>query len=168
MSEFHFNVDQQETLTYGSATAPHKLVAVLNLGCTASQKWWLANQANLLKAADQGQLVLHLKFWNKKKTALTNGNIAQEFIDYNDPETALRYVDAVFNNQAILRSYDCEDVPAYLEKRFGVRPYAHAEQVKHRVAQQTFQNEIATVPTLIYDDQKFTGDQWAEREAVLN
>lgn len=99
MSEFNFNFSDQSTLNFGKADADHELTAILNLACPDSRKWFLKNESALLNSVGTGQLLLHLKFWNKPKPSLLNGNVANWYVDYVHPNQALDFVTAFFNTK---------------------------------------------------------------------
>jgi len=154
MSTVNFDHSDENTINLGQADAPHKLTMILNLGCVDTQEWWLPNVADLFKAVDEGQLQLHLKFWNKIKEPLRNGNTANGYIDYQHPQAALTYIEAVFAQQQVLRELPNEEVPAYLEKTYGVSPYPAASAVKTAIDDQVSANGITSLPTLIFDGEK--------------
>ncbi|BDZ30299.1 thioredoxin domain-containing protein [Lactiplantibacillus sp. WILCCON 0030] len=146
-----FSDSDATTINLGQPQAPHTLTAILNLGCEDTQDWWLPNVDELFQAVDDGQLQVHLKFWNKIKEPLRNGNIANGYIDYQQPEQALTYIEAVFQGQDDLRGLANAAVPAYLEQTYGVKPYAAAAAVKQQIDQEVAANGITSLPTLIFD-----------------
>jgi len=159
MSTMNFDFSDETTINLGQPTAPHTLTAILNLGCKDTQAWWLPNIEALFKAVDAGELYVHLKFWNKVKEPLRNGNLANGYIDYQHPEQALTYIEAVFQAQAVLRDLPNESVPAYLEKTYGVKPAANAAVVKATIDREVADNGITSLPTLIFDGQDYFDEQ---------
>lgn len=147
----NFNLDDQYTLNFGRDTAPHDLIAILNLGCVDTQDWWLLNEADLFAAIDSGQIKAHFKFWNKTKDSLINGNIANGYLDYQHPAEAMAWVKQVFQNQLALR--EATDVPKYLMTTYGIQPYASTATVKNQVEEDVLANQITSVPTIIFDGQ---------------
>ncbi|MFC6180590.1 thioredoxin domain-containing protein [Lactiplantibacillus daowaiensis] len=146
----NFNLDDQYTLNFGNSAAPHDLIAILNLGCVDTQAWWLPNEADLFAAIDNGQLKAHFKFWNKQKSTLVNGNIANGYLDYQHPAQAMAWAKQVFHNQQALR--DSTDVPSYLATTYpAVKPYAQADAVKKQIDAEVLANQITSVPTIIFD-----------------
>ncbi|MFD1419649.1 thioredoxin domain-containing protein [Lactiplantibacillus songbeiensis] len=153
-----FKVDPQTTLTYGNPQAPHELTLILNLGCVDTRDWWSPNQAALFTAIDEGQLQVHLKFWNKVKPTLLNGNVANGYVDYRHPAAALSLIKAVFQNQDPLRDADLAAVPAYLEKTYQVAPYAQADTVRQQIDREVAANGITSLPTVIYQGQAYADE----------
>jgi len=150
-----FNNDRQFTLNYGDPQAPQELTLILNLGCIDTRDWWSVNQATLFKALATGQLKVHFKFWNKVKPPLLNGNVANNYIDYQQPTNALKFIKAVFQNQDPLRNAASVDVPAYLAAAYQVTPYPQAESVQQQIAHEIAVNQLTSLPTVIYQDQAY-------------
>ncbi|AVK62077.1 hypothetical protein C5Z25_09950 [Lactobacillus sp. CBA3605] len=167
MTKYKFNYDQATTLTYGNRQAPKQLTTILNLGCVDTQNWWLLNQAALFEAVDQGQLVLHLKFWSKVKPALMNGNVANGYVDYQHPTAALAFIQAVFQQQAALRALTTTAVPAYLQTTFQVQPYPEAMAVQQQIDREILDNGITSVPTLIMAGKAYFDEQLLPIEQLL-
>lgn len=167
MTQFLFDVSPATALTVGQAAAPNELVAIFNLGCPDTLLWWDNNQAELLAAVAGGQLQAHFKFWSKPKDGLKNGNVAHRYLDYQRPSAALAFMRAVFADQAALRALDEAQVAQYVETQFGVSPYLHAQDVQVSVDHDVAHNDVATVPTLILNDVKYTGDTLPHLQAAL-
>lgn len=153
MSTSDFDNADQWTINLGQSAAPHTLTMILNLGCVDTQEWWQPNVDDLFKAVTDGQIQLHLKFWNKIKEPLINGNIANSYIDYQHPQAALVYIKAVFRQQEKLRELPHEAVPAYLEQTYGVTPYSNATAVQAKIDREVAANGVTSIPTLIFDGQ---------------
>lgn len=168
MAAYNFDLRDATTLNLGSTTAPHTLIAVLNLVCPDTRRWWETNWPVIDEMVELGRLQAHLKFWNKPKPALENGNLAQDAIDYTQPQAALGYVQAVFDHQDELRELPAEAVPGFLATNFNVHPQVAAKKVAAAVANDVLTNGVATVPTLIFDDRKYTGDSLPFVRPVLD
>ncbi|AQW21453.1 hypothetical protein PL11_005655 [Lentilactobacillus curieae] len=158
MAKFNFDYAPEYALTYGKAKAGKEMTVILNLGCPDSKQWFLDNQADLFKAVDEGTLLLHLKFWNKDKDDLVNGAVADDFVDYSNPEKALEYVRDVFENQEKLNEQNVEQVPEYLETRYGVTDGPHNTDASDKVIEEAVTNDIFKLPTVIIDDQMYFDD----------
>lgn len=167
MEKSGFNVSDEFAINLGAPTAPHEMTAILNLGCVDTQAWWLPNADDLFAAVDAGKLSLHLKFWNKIKEPLRNGNTANGYIDYQHPKAALGYIKAVFQAQADLRELPNEAVPAYLAKTYGVKPYANADEVAASVAQEVAATGVTSIPTLILDGKRYFDDQLVPLKTLI-
>jgi len=150
-----FNLSDETTLNLGTSEAPFELTAILNLGCTYSRAWWLANEADLLRATSAGELNLHLKFWSKATTALQNGNVANTYIDYSQPKAALTFVQQVFQQQAALKA--ATDPDAYLRQQYQLEPLATSVIVAHQVAEEAEQNHLTSIPSFVVNDQLVVG-----------
>lgn len=158
MSTYHFDTTNATAVNLGNQAAPQSLTAIFNLVCPDTLRWWQRNHDDLITAVDAGQLQVHLKFWNKAKESLMNGNVAHGFIDYQHPQAALAFIEAVFEHQDDLRELAVDDVADYLQRTYRVTPYAQATAVQAAVDSDVIVNGVLTVPTLILDDQKYTGD----------
>ncbi|RRK10221.1 hypothetical protein D1831_08650 [Lactiplantibacillus garii] len=158
MATYQVDTRAATTLNLGVANAPHTLTAFFNLVCPDTLQWWANNHAVITDAVAAGQLAVHLKFWNKPKEALANGNVAHRYVDYAHPQAALAFVTTIFDHQDDLRELSSGDVPQYLETHYQVKPYGNAASVQAAVDQDVVTNGVLTVPTLILDDQKYTGD----------
>jgi len=167
MTELSFDISNKTSVNLGAPTAPHEMTAILNLGCVDTQEWWLPNADDLFAAVDAGKLSLHLKFWNKIKEPLRNGNTANGYIDYQHPQAALDYIKAVFQAQADLRELLNEAVPAYLAKTYGVKPYANADEVATSVAKEVAATGVTSIPTLILDGKRYFDDQLVPLKALI-
>ncbi|MFT8909278.1 MAG: thioredoxin domain-containing protein [Lentilactobacillus diolivorans] len=158
MSEFNFNFSDQSTLNFGEADADHELTAILNLACPDSRKWFLENGSILLNSVGTGQLRLHLKFWNKPKPSLLNGNVANGYVDYDHPNQAFDFVTRLFQHQEQLRNQALENVELYLRDTFNVQPYELADEVAKQILAEVNQNNITSVPTIITNNRSYFDD----------
>ncbi|KRM86717.1 thioredoxin domain-containing protein [Lacticaseibacillus thailandensis] len=155
-----FSLDNDTTLTYGAATAPESIIAIINLGCGDTRNWLAQVHEDLEAAVAAGKLQVHLKFWNKQKEPLRAGNIANGYIDYADPQAALRLVRAVFTHQDELKA--APSVADYLTSTYHVQRQANADQVAATVAAEVAANGVTSLPTVVYHDRLYFDDTLAD------
>ncbi|WP_416354055.1 thioredoxin domain-containing protein [Agrilactobacillus fermenti] len=167
MTEFNFNYADDFTLNYGAPTAPNELTFIFNLGCGDTQKWFLANEADLFAAIDNGQLRAHFKFWNKDKPSLLNGNVANGFIDYHQPDKMRPLIQTIYHQQADLRQEPLDQVAAYMTQTYHLTPYAQREQVANKIAAEVAKNGITSLPTIIKNDQSYFDEQLVDLKQLL-
>lgn len=148
--------DPTNTLTLGQEDADHQVWLVLNLGCPDTRDWFNANFAALEAAVAAGRVQAHLQFWSKQRVKLVNGAIADCYIDYAHPESALDFIKAVFADQDALNA--ASDVPAYLEGTYHVQRHPQAELIAAQVAEAVGEAGITSVPTVVYDGKLYFDD----------
>ncbi|WP_283679690.1 thioredoxin domain-containing protein [Lentilactobacillus sp. Marseille-Q4993] len=158
MTKFNFDYSDDATLNYGNQDAKTELTLILNLGCPDTRDWFNANKDDLEAAIDDGKLKIHVKFWNKDKEDLANGNVANGYVDYDDPKAAWKFIVADFENQDELDAQNLADVPAYLADKFGVKQFADRETVAAKTLAEVEANDIVSVPTVIKGDEAYFDD----------
>lgn len=151
-------------LRFGSNSATHHVTAILNLGCPDSRQWYVANRQVLFQAVKAEKVELELRFWNKPVADLANGNIANQFVNYEQPETALAYIDAVYAQQKELNT--ATDVVEFLTKTFKIQPTVTAETIQ-KITQEVITANITSLPTIIIDDHTYFDDQLAPIEQLI-
>lgn len=138
------------TLNLGDTKANHSAVIFANLGCPFCRKWFANNWAKMIQAVENHQLAIHLKFLNKPKKPLQNGNIANAYVDYSNPRAALNYVKAVFTDQDYLDNLDPQQVPEFLRSHFNVSKSVTNPNLQ-KIKQEAQENGVVTVPTIFFD-----------------
>ncbi|MEE5987641.1 DsbA family protein [Ligilactobacillus equi] len=131
-------------------TGLDKATVVLNLGCSDSRQWFESNFEAHKKAAKEGQELLELYFWNKDKEPLRNGNIANDYIDYDDPKKALAYIKAIYEVQDTLNEQ--EDVEDYLKENFADLIATTVNKAQIKTLQYVIEHKIESLPTLLIND----------------
>ncbi|ANK59545.1 hypothetical protein AYR54_04365 [Loigolactobacillus backii] len=154
MSKKHLGV--AAALDFGKTTAKHQVTAILNLGCPDSRQWYLANQQVLLQTVQAGQIQLEIKFWNKPVADLANGNEANKFVDYTEPQAALKFIAAVYAQQADLNA--AIDVNKFVTTKFKVDRVV-TQEVLTQIDQAITAEGITSLPTIIFDGAHFSGDR---------
>lgn len=140
------------TLNFGDLKAAHQMTVFLNLACPFCRKSFLNNYQRIVKAVNEHELAVHFKFINKPKKPLENGNVAQLYIDYNNPDAALNYVHAVFENQKALKALSKDEVANYVQSTYNVKRVISDKNVQ-KVFQQAQALHATSVPNIFFDNQ---------------
>ncbi|PAL01526.1 hypothetical protein B8W96_01010 [Lentilactobacillus parakefiri] len=106
------------------------------------------------RSSDVWQLQVHLKFWQKPKDDLKNGNVAQRFIDYANPEAALAFINQIYDHQDELNEQPVADVADYLTTKYGV----HESKTAEVAAQEAQDNGLVSVPSVVLGDTAYADD----------
>ncbi|MEJ6401173.1 thioredoxin domain-containing protein [Nicoliella lavandulae] len=144
------DLSDQTTLNFGDANAPHEVTVITNLACPFCHKWFENNFDKLTQEVKAGHLLAHFKFLDKDKLDLQDGNLAHEFIDYANPEAAIKFVKAAFDNQPEWHRLPKADAEDYITSHFDVKRVNSDEflaNVKHNIEELG----APSVPTIIYD-----------------
>ncbi|XIF20205.1 MAG: hypothetical protein AJITA_00932 [Acetilactobacillus jinshanensis] len=152
--------DNNYTLNLGDMKAAHNVVVFANLGCPWCRRWYANNWTKMIKAVREHDLSIHLKFLDKPKQPLHNGNVANGFVDYNDPEDAPLYVKHVYENQDILDNLTNDrDVIDFLRTQLNVHVKV-SSKAKDRIKSEAKDNGVKTVPTIFFDGVKHPDSGW--------
>ncbi|WP_125981619.1 thioredoxin domain-containing protein [Loigolactobacillus iwatensis] len=143
-------------LNFGQTAAKHQVTAILNLGCPDSRQWYLANQQALFQAVQTGQIRLKIKFWNKPVADLANGNVANRFVNYAQPKVALKFITAVYAQQKDLNA--TVDVNKFLTTKFKANQVV-TQEVLTQIDREIAAEGITSLPTVIFDDVRYSDDQ---------
>ena len=147
------------TLNLGDTQADHDAVIFANLGCPFCRKWFANNWNKMIKAVENHQLAIHLKFLNKPKKPLQNGNTANAYVDYQNPRTALNYIKAVFENQDSLDNLNNQRVPGFLSSHFNVSKSVSSRNLQ-KIEREAKDNGVTTVPTIFFDGVKHSDSNY--------
>ena len=154
------NYSNDLTLNLGDSKASHNVVVFANLGCPWCKRWYVNNWRRMTQAVQQHKLAIHLKFMNKPKAPLHNGNLANAFVDYRNPKAALLYVKRVYENQVKLDQFTNDrDVTDYLESHFNVAPKV-SQKTQQTIVADGRRNGVLTVPTIFFDGIKHPDSGW--------
>ena len=152
--------DNNYTLNLGDMKAAHNVVVFANLGCPWCRRWYANNWSAMIKGVQQHDLAIHLKFLDKPKAPLHNGNVANSFVDYQNPEAGLMFVKHVYQNQDILDNLSNDkDVVNFLETKLNAKPVV-SSKAKSKIVAEAKNNGVATVPTIFFDGVKHPDSGW--------
>lgn len=156
----HVSLDNRSTINLGDQQATHNVVVFANLGCPWCRRWFINNWSAMIKGIQGHDLSAHLKFMDKPKQPLHNGNVANGFVDYQNPESALQYVKKVYENQDILDNLSSDrDVINFLETHFNVKPVV-SQKAKDAIKADAKYSGVTTVPTIFFDGVKHPDSGW--------
>ena len=148
------------TLNLGDAKADHSVVVFANLGCPWCRRWYVNNLNQLTRSVSEHKLSAHLKFLNKPKQPLHNGNLANSFVDYSNPNEALRYVKSVYDHQAVLDQLGSDErVINFLETTFNVQNQIPKKD-QNAIVKEAKINRVKSVPTIFFDGIKHADSGW--------
>ncbi|MFT8318005.1 MAG: thioredoxin domain-containing protein [Sporolactobacillus sp.] len=153
-------------INLGDPNARHALTAILNLACPHSKKWFQDVHQLLIHNVEKGILRVCYKFWNKPKESLFNGNIAQKYIDYQDPQMAVHFIREVFEKQEELRKKSSsEDVIQFLKSALSIGKEAD-QTIIEGISREVLMANIKSVPTLILDNVAYVGEEQLNRKIL--
>lgn len=161
------NLSNEFGLNFGSNLASNQVITYLNLKCPDSKAWFLANQHELLNLVNGQDISQHIKLWNKDKEPLQNGNIANKFIDYSQPDYALQSIKSIFETQDELNNLDNADVATYLQENHNLTLNPNAEKVDKQTLKEVEINGLTSVPTVIVNGTQYIDDQLAPIDELL-
>ncbi|EQM54683.1 hypothetical protein N692_11635 [Lactiplantibacillus plantarum EGD-AQ4] len=151
MTQYIWKFQELNTLNYGSAHATHDVTLIINLGCPDSRAWYLKNEPLLFGKVANGNIQLHIKLWDKPVDDLKNGGIADQYIDYHQPQQARDLIHNIFTDQAKLNQLSPAQVGPYLAQTYGLTQ-ANASASK-LTANEVASARITNLPSIIVDNQ---------------
>lgn len=135
----------------GTATAPRRILAFLNIACPDCKKWFERNLDYMKRAANHQDIYVQLLFWNKPNLDLTNGNVAQHYFNVNE-DSNLTLVQELFGAQDALKALGDEaEVVAFLKNRFGLQ--RQFDQYALDQINVLANDVVASVPTIVTANQ---------------
>lgn len=151
MSQYTWEFQQLNTINYGLVNASRDVTVILNLGCPDSRAWYLENEKALFTKVDNGEIRLHLKFWNKPLDNLVNGGIADQYIDYRHPAQVRKLIHDIFTNQGQLNQLTEAQVAPYLKTVYHLNEQSNL--ATNLTAKEVAAAGITKLPSIIVDDE---------------
>lgn len=114
----------------------------------------------MMKDVQEHKLSAHLKFLNKPKQPLHNGNVANGFVDYNNPDDGALFVKNVYKHQDILDNLtNDKDVVNFLKTQLNAKPIV-SSKAKDKIKSEAKNSGVTSVPTIFFDGVKHPDSGW--------
>ena len=148
-------VNTTHGIKIGSDDAPVKVIEFINLKCPYCKMWYEDSKDVLNEYVSAGKVQRIIKHFDKEKPSLKKGNIVHRYLDYSNPEKALKDIDFFFAHQeewGYLESFDA--IAAYVVEKRHLSIQSN-ESVAQEIIQEANQANVVFVPTVFIDEEIF-------------
>lgn len=147
-------VTTEHGIHVGEENAPVKVIEFINLACPYCEKWFEESYDTLQKYVDEGKVERIIKHFDKEKPGLKKGNVLHHYLDYNDPEKAVKDIKFFYDHVREWGSLEETDIAKYAENERGLTYQGNMEEAEEIVAEAKRAN-VQFVPSIFIGDHIF-------------
>ncbi len=150
---------KNDHLKFGSADAPLKLEAFINLACPGTAKIYHLAKEVLPSYIEKGQIEVIVKLYDKPREELLRGALIHWTFDNENPTETLDVIGKLLETQPEWHDLSDKELKRLLVDKYNLQEEERLENVDVSLAitAEAIEREVKIVPTLFFNGEKLLG-----------
>ncbi|MFJ7952500.1 thioredoxin domain-containing protein [Lysinibacillus sp. NPDC096418] len=150
---------KNDYLKFGSADAPLKLEAFINVACRGTATIYRLAKEVLPPYIENGQIEVIVKLYDKPREELLHGALIHWTLDNEKPNEALDVIGKLLETQAEWHELSNKELKRLLVDTYNLQEEERLENVDISLAitAEAIEREVKIVPTLFFNGEKLLG-----------
>lgn len=150
---------KNDYLKFGSADAPLKLEAFINVACRGTATIYRLAKEVLPPYIENGQIEVIVKLYDKPREELLHGALIHWTLDNEKPKEALNVIGKLLETQAEWHELSDKELKRLLVDTYNLQEEERLENVDVSLAitAEAIEREVKIVPTLFFNGEKLLG-----------